>query len=230
MSRVRVAVFAAIGGALTGLDLLRVPARPRLGHPTRLDHGWLVWLLPAGRPRHRRRRTTTGAAARRAAHPRVIEQAHTFTHGVPARMAPLIFGGSVAGPPVRRIGRPRGRSPADGRVGHRHRRPRSAGSRADERRTLIGASLAGGWGAVFGVPVHRHRVHAAGDASPPLAGARSRPSISAFTGKVGGRPARLPDGRPAAPARPPTGPSGSRSSCCSPASLSDSSAGCSCAC
>jgi H+/Cl- antiporter ClcA len=150
MSRVRVAVFAAVGGALTGLASFAFLQALDWATTTRLDHGWLVWLLPL-----------VGLAIGAAYHywggrakggtPGVIEQAHTFTHGVPARMAPLIFGGSVAG---HMFGASVGREGAALQIAGSVTDTAASAARltADERRTLIGASLAGGWGAVFGVP------------------------------------------------------------------------------
>jgi H+/Cl- antiporter ClcA len=150
MSRVRVAVFAAVGGALTGLASFAFLRALDWATTTRLDHGWLVWLLPL-----------VGLAIGAAYHywggrakggtPGVIEQAHTFTHGVPARMAPLIFGGSVAG---HMFGASVGREGAALQIAGSVTDTAASAARltADERRTLIGASLAGGWGAVFGVP------------------------------------------------------------------------------
>jgi H+/Cl- antiporter ClcA len=84
--------------------------------------------------------------------PYVIEQSHIHTHGVPARTAPFIFVGST-------IGHLFGAS-----VGREGAALQMAGSVTDtvagaarlspsQRRTLVAASLAGGWGAVFAVPV-----------------------------------------------------------------------------
>ena len=151
MSRVRVWLFAAIGGALTGLISFAFLRSLDWATRTRIAHGWLVWLLPlAG--------LAVGAAYHywggraKGGTPAVIEQSHTFTHGVTSRMAPLIFAGSVTGHVF-------GAS-----VGREGAALQMAGSVTDtaarlgkltpgERRTLIAASLAGGWGAVFAVPI-----------------------------------------------------------------------------
>lgn len=148
--RLRLLVFAALGGALTGL--ISWAFLESLDHVTvwRLDHPWLLWLLPVsgltvGAVYHYRGGHAKGGT------PAVIEQAHTFTHGVPARMAPLIFGGSVAG------------HLTGASVGREGAALQMAGSVTDtaarigrlsthDRRTLVAASLAAGWGAVFGVP------------------------------------------------------------------------------
>ena len=63
---------------------------------TRLHHTAVVWWMPlvgavvAGLYHHIGGRAKGGT-------PAVLEQAHTYTHGVPLRMTPLILGGSIAG-------------------------------------------------------------------------------------------------------------------------------------
>jgi H+/Cl- antiporter ClcA len=151
MSRVRVALFAAIGGALTGVVSYAFLRSLDWATRTRVEHGWLVWLLPlagllVGAAYHYLGGRAKGGT------PGVIEQAHTFTHGVPARMAPMIFGGSVVGHVVgASVGREGAALQIAGSV--TDSAARVARLHPDERRTLIAASLAGGWGAVFGVPI-----------------------------------------------------------------------------
>ena len=96
MSRVRVWLFAAIGGALTGLISFAFLRSLDWATRTRIAHGWLVWLLPlAG--------LAVGAAYHywggraKGGTPAVIEQSHTVTHGVTSRMAPLIVAGAEDG-------------------------------------------------------------------------------------------------------------------------------------
>lgn len=95
IAKARLALFAAVGGALTGLISFAFLRSLDWATNTRVAHGWLVWLLPAvgllvGATYH-----SLGGRAKGGT-PAVIEQGHMFTHGVPARMAPLIFGGSAA--------------------------------------------------------------------------------------------------------------------------------------
>jgi H+/Cl- antiporter ClcA len=150
LAKARLLVFAAIGGALTGLVSFGFLKGLDWATRTRIAHGWLVWLLPlAG--------LAVGAAYHywggraKGGTPGVIEQTHIFTHGVPARMAPLIVGGSVTG---HLFGASVGREGAALQL---------AGSVTDSaarvgrlspahRRILVVASLAAGWGAVFSVP------------------------------------------------------------------------------
>lgn len=147
----RLAVLAAVGGAATGVVVFAFLRS--LDHVTdlRLEQPWLVYLLPvvgltvAGTYHRWGGRAKGGTTA-------VIEQADVFTHGAPARMTPLIFGGAVAG------------HLAGASVGREGAALQIAGSVTDtggrllglstrERRLLLAASLAGGWGAAFGVPL-----------------------------------------------------------------------------
>ena len=151
MSQVKVWFFAAIGGVLTGLISFAFLESLDWATRTRIDHGWLVWLLPlAG--------LAVGAAYHywggraKGGTPSVIEQTHTFTHGVTSRMAPLIFGGSVVGHVFgASVGREGAALQMAGSVSDTA--ARLGGLDEHDRRTIITSSLAGGWGAVFGVPV-----------------------------------------------------------------------------
>ncbi|MEI8239144.1 MAG: chloride channel protein, partial [Actinomycetota bacterium] len=151
LAKARLLLFAAIGGALTGCISFAFLRSLDWVTRTRIAHGWIVWLLPlaglgVGAAYHYLGGRAKGGT------PAVIEQAHTFTHGVPARMAPFIFGGSV-------IGHLFGAS-----VGREGAALQMAGSVTDsaarigrlpaaDRRILVAASLAAGWGAVFAVPI-----------------------------------------------------------------------------
>lgn len=117
----------------------------------RLDHGWLVWLLPAaglviGLAYHH----LGGRAAQ--GNSLLIEEIHQPTTWVPRRMAPMVligswithlFGGSAGreGTALQMSG-----SLADGLS-------RVIRLRPSDRRLLLIASLGGGFGAVFGVPL-----------------------------------------------------------------------------
>lgn len=117
----------------------------------RLDHGWLVWFLPvAGLGlglafHHFGSRALHGSAL-------LVDEIHTPTEWIPRRLAPLVlvgtwvthlFGGSAGreGTAVQMSG---GLTDLVSRV-----------LRLDDadRTTLLVAALAGGFGAVFGVPV-----------------------------------------------------------------------------
>lgn len=180
-AKARLLLFAAIGGALTGLISFAFLHSLDWATDTRVANGWLVCLLPAvgllvGATYHYLGGRAKGGT------PAVIEQGHLFTHGVPARLAPMVFGGSIAGHLVgASVGREGAALQMAGSV--TDTAARTARLAPDERRLLIAASLAGGWGAVFGVPItgivftiqvtRRHRWRAL---LPAI--------VSAFTGKL----------------------------------------------
>lgn len=151
VASLRLLVFAAIAGALTGLISHAFLWSLSWATRTRVAHGWLVWLLPlcglvvAAAYFYKGGRAKGGT-------PAVIEQANVFTHGVPARMAPMVFGGSIAS---HLVGASVGREGAALQMAGSVTDTVAALGRLDndDRRTLIAASLAGGWGAVFGVPL-----------------------------------------------------------------------------
>ncbi len=151
MSRLKLWLFAAIGGGLTGLISYAFLRSLDWATRTRIAHGWLVWLLPlaglaVGLAYHHWGGRAKGGT------PSVIEQSHTFTHGVPSRMAPLIFAGSVVGHLFgASVGREGAALQMAGSVSDTASRLGKLGP--DDRRTLVAASLAGGWGAVFAVPL-----------------------------------------------------------------------------
>jgi H+/Cl- antiporter ClcA len=180
LARLRLLLFAAIGGVLTGL--ISWAFLEGLDHATRarLDHSWLLYTLPAIGLAVGAVYFYLGGHAKGGT-PYVIEQGNIFTHGVPTRMAPLIWGGSVAG------------HLAGASVGREGAALQMAGSVTDtaarigrlsdtDRRTLVVASLAGGWGGVFAVPftgiafamqmTRKHRLRALAPAA-----------VSAFTAK-----------------------------------------------
>ncbi|MEY4173542.1 MAG: hypothetical protein RI900_707, partial [Actinomycetota bacterium] len=146
-----VCLFAAVGGALTGVISYAFLRALDWATETRLENGWLQWLLPLAGAVVAGSYHRWGGRAKGGT-PYVIEQSHIHTHGVPARTAPFIFVGST-------IGHLFGAS-----VGREGAALQMAGSVTDtvagaarlspsQRRTLVAASLAGGWGAVFAVPV-----------------------------------------------------------------------------
>lgn len=144
-------LVSLLGGALTGLVSWAFLRALDWANRTRVEHGRLVLLLPV-----------VGAAVAGVYHywggrakggtPAVIEQANVMTHGVPARMAPFIFGGATVG---HLSGASVGREGAALQMAASVTDTTSRAFRLhpEERRIAIAASLAGGWGAVFGVPV-----------------------------------------------------------------------------
>jgi len=133
-------------GAWLFLELLDRAIRLREQHAP-----WLIWLLPAGAfvvgavYHHFGGRAVRGTGL-------VIEEVHEPTEGVPRRMAPLIVLSTIAG---HLFGASVGREGTALQMSaslsdHAARLLRIRGIR---RRELLVASLAAGFGAVFGVPV-----------------------------------------------------------------------------
>lgn len=148
---VRLAALAVGSGVLAGLSSwVFLEALDRVTR-WRLDHGRLVWLLPVagavvGVVLHR----WGGRAAQGT--PLVVAESRDLTDGVPARMAPLVLGGTLL---THLVGGSAGREGTalqlSGSLTDTMARRARAGD--DLRRPLLVASLGGGFGAVFGVPV-----------------------------------------------------------------------------
>jgi H+/Cl- antiporter ClcA len=148
---VMVSGLAVLSGCLAGvssyafLELLDRVTR------TRLQHSWLLWMLPilgvvVGVVYHRFGGRAVGGTGL------VVREARVLQQGVPARMAPLILGGTLlghlGGASVGREGTALQLS-ASLTDGAAHR----VGLDEGARRVLLPAAIAGGFGAVFGVPV-----------------------------------------------------------------------------
>jgi len=146
-----VCLFAGIGGGLTGIISYAFLRALDWATETRLEHGWLQWLLPLAGAVVAGSYHRWGGRAKGGT-PYVIEQSHILTHGVPARTAPFIFVGSTLGHLFgASVGREGAALQMAGSV--TDTAARAARLSTTQRRTLVAASLAGGWGAVFAVPV-----------------------------------------------------------------------------
>lgn len=148
---IRWLLLGSLSGALAGLAswlFLEV-----LDHITdvRTDHTWIVWFMPLGGLvlgccfHYFGGRSSQGSTL-------IIEQIHAPTDGVPRRMAPFVLLGTW------------GAQLVGASVGREGAAVQMSGSLTDslsrlirlpaaDRQTLLIASLAGGFGAVFGVPV-----------------------------------------------------------------------------
>ncbi len=117
---------------------------------TRIEHGWLLWLLPViGLAIGVAYTYYAGAAARGTR--LAVHEARALRTGVPARMAPMVFGSSVAGhlcgASVGREGVAVQMSASITDTGARFLKLRH-----NDRQLLLVASLAGGFSAVVGTP------------------------------------------------------------------------------
>lgn len=143
--------FGAVAGVLAGVaSFVFLEALDRVTD-TRLDHPWLLYVLPvAGLVVGLAYHHLGGRAAR--GNSLLIEEIHRPTDWVPRRMAPLVLIGTL-------VSHLFGAS-----VGREGTAIQMSGSLSDglarvfrlepgERRTMLIAAIAGGFGSVFGVPL-----------------------------------------------------------------------------
>jgi H+/Cl- antiporter ClcA len=148
---VRWVLLGAASGVLAGLASYAFLKSVSWATDTRLDHGWLLYLLPAaglvvGLAYH----YVGGRSA--LGNNLILDEIHEPTAWVPRRMAPLVFAGSV----VTHV--------FGGSAGREGTAVQMSGSlsdvlarvlrlRAADRRLLLVAAIAAGFGSVFGVPL-----------------------------------------------------------------------------
>jgi H+/Cl- antiporter ClcA len=148
---VRLVALAAASGGAAGLVSSVFLRSLTWATKTRVDHGWLLWLLPAAGLAIGCAYTYLGGAARGGTG-LAVREARSLTHGLPARMAPMIFGGAVVG---HLFGASVGR---EGVAVQMSASLTDTGSRLlklpdDERRVLLVGSLAAGFGSIIGAPL-----------------------------------------------------------------------------
>lgn len=147
----RFVALGALAGGLAGIASFVFLEALELVTELRIEHGWLVFLLPVagfaiGAVYHH----LGGSSGRGNA--LLLEQIHDPTEWVPRRLAPLVFAGTVA---THLFG---------GSVGREGTALQMSGSLSDvvaralrlspqDRRLLLVAALGGGFGSVFGVPL-----------------------------------------------------------------------------
>ena len=148
---VRFIVLGSVVGVLAGLSSAAFLESLRWATDLRIDHPWLLWLLPVaglavGLVYHH------GAGRAVEGNNLILDEIHEPRAWIPRRMAPLIyvatvvshiFGASVGreGTAIQMSG-----SLTDAVFG------RMAGITGTDRRLLLIAAVGGGFGAVFGVP------------------------------------------------------------------------------
>lgn len=143
--------LGAIVGVLAGLSSAAFLQTLTWVTDLRIEHGWLLYLLPigglvVGLAYHHLGGTSAGGNSL------IIDEIHEPTAWIPRRMAPLVFIGTVL---THLFGGSAGRegtaiqmsgSLTDGFS-------RMVGLDRDDRRLMLIAAIAGGFGAVFGVPI-----------------------------------------------------------------------------
>lgn len=147
---VRLLSLAAVSGGLAGATSFAFLEALTWATSTRTDHGWLLWLLPViGLAIGAVYTYFAGASARGTR--LAVHEARTLRSGVPARMAPMALGCSVAGhlfgASVGREGVAVQMSASITDTGARFLKLRH-----DDRQLLLVASLAGGFSAIVGTP------------------------------------------------------------------------------
>lgn len=144
--------LAGLVGILAGAASALFLALLDTATQTRLDNGWLIFLLPAagfviGYVYWRWGGLASGGTSH------VIDQAHTVSSRVPARMAPLVLAGTVI---THLFGGSAGREGTAVQMGaslaDSLRRVLGITGEQD-RRWLVQAGISGGFSAVFGTPV-----------------------------------------------------------------------------
>jgi H+/Cl- antiporter ClcA len=149
-------VLGSASGALAGLASAALLESLDRVTEWRLDEGWLVWLLPVaggaiGFVYHRWGGRAGGGSAL------LLDEIHEPTAWVPRRMAPLVFVGTVVshlfGASVGREGTALQMSGSLTDLFSRHVLTRYLRFEPADRRLLLIAAIAGGFGSVFGVPL-----------------------------------------------------------------------------
>ena len=147
----RLLALTAVSGGLAGVAAYAFLEALTWATRTRLDHGWLLWLLPpVGLVIGIVYTYLAGTAARGTR--LAIREARALHGGVPARVTPLVFACAVAGhlcgASVGREGAAVQMSAAITDTGARLLKLRH-----DDRQVLLMASIAGGFSAIVGTPV-----------------------------------------------------------------------------
>ena len=144
------AVLGAMSGALAGIASYVFLELLEWATNTRGRNAWLVWWLPVaglviGIVYHRWGGRARGGTAL------AVGEAHAYTVGAPARMAPMVLVGTVVG---HLFGASVGREGTAVQMSSSITEGLARAVRLDHahRATLARAALAGGFGSVFGVP------------------------------------------------------------------------------
>ena len=143
--------LGAASGVLAGLACWAFLEVLDRATDARLDHGWLVWLLPlAGLGVGLAYHLIGGRAGEGNA--LLLDEIHEPTAWVPRRMAPLVAVGTVVSQLFgASVGREGTALQMSGSLSDWL--ARVLGLRPEDRRILLTAALGGGFGAIFGVPL-----------------------------------------------------------------------------
>lgn len=151
LATLRCGVLAVLVGIVGGLISAFFIGSLNWATTARLNHDWLIWLMPIGGFLVGLTYNYFGGSIT-AGNNLVLEEIHEPSAGVPSRMAPMVYGSSVIS---HLIGASVGREGAAVQItaSLSDTLVRHTGPTATERRIVLVSAVAAGFGAMFGVPV-----------------------------------------------------------------------------
>ena len=151
LATLRCGVLAVLVGIVGGLVSAFFIGSLNWATTARLNHDWLIWLMPIGGFLVGLAYNYFGGSIT-AGNNLVLEEIHEPSAGVPSRMAPMVYGASVTS---HIVGASVGREGAAVQItaSLSDTLVRRTGPTATTRRIVLVSAVAAGFGAMFGVPV-----------------------------------------------------------------------------
>ena len=151
LATLRYAVLAVLVGIVGGLVSALFIGSLNWATTARLDHDWLIWLMPMGGLLVGIAYNYFGSSIT-AGNNLVLDQIHEPSAGVPSRMAPMVYGASVTS---HLVGASVGREGAAVQItaSLADTLVRRMNPTATMRKIVLVSAVAAGFGAMFGVPI-----------------------------------------------------------------------------
>jgi H+/Cl- antiporter ClcA len=151
LATLRYAVLAVLVGIVGGLLSALFIGSLNWATTVRLNHGWLIWLMPMGGLLVGIAYNYFGSSIT-AGNNLVLDQIHEPSAGVPSRMAPMVYGASVTS---HLVGASVGREGAAVQItaSLADTLVRRMNPTATMRKIVLVSAVAAGFGAMFGVPI-----------------------------------------------------------------------------
>jgi H+/Cl- antiporter ClcA len=151
LATLRYAVLAVLVGIVGGLVSALFIGSLNCATTARLNHDWLIWLMPMGGLLVGIAYNYFGSSIT-AGNNLVLDQIHEPSAGVPSRMAPMVYGGSVTS---HLVGASVGREGAAVQItaSLADTLVRRMNPTATMRKIVLVSAVAAGFGAMFGVPI-----------------------------------------------------------------------------
>ena len=151
LATLRCGVLAVLVGIVGGLVSASFIGSLNWATTARLNHDWLIWLMPIGGFLVGLAYNYFGGSIT-AGNNLVLDEIHEPSAGVPSRMAPMVYGASVTS---HIVGASVGREGAAVQItaSLSDTLVRRTGPTATTRRIVLVSAVAAGFGAMFGVPV-----------------------------------------------------------------------------